>query len=158
VPKPEDWQHHHVEPPTVDNDYFERMSRVIFMSGLNWATLEKKWPGISNAFHGFGIGTVAALGEPDIDSLMQNPDVIRNRPKITAVITNAREFQAVIDEFGSFKAYLASLRKEGGEDALRQQVAKRFAFMGKGTTVIFLFSVGEELPEATKEWHLRHDS
>ncbi len=87
---------------------------------------------------------------------MQNTDVIRNRPKITAIITNAREFQAIIDELGSFKAYLASLREKGGEVALREQIAKRFAFMGKGTTVIFLLSVGEDLPEATKEWHSRH--
>jgi len=156
MPKPGDWHNHQVETPTNDNDYFERMSRVIFMSGLNWATLDKKWPGIKQAFRGFEIDAVAAMSEPYVDTLMQNPDVIRNRPKITAIIGNAREFQALKDEFGSFKSYLDSLRSTGGEEALKAGVAKRFAFMGKGTTVIFLFSAGESLPEATREWESRH--
>jgi DNA-3-methyladenine glycosylase I len=157
MPKPDEWHHHQVEPPANDNDYFERMSRVILMSGLNWATLEKKWPGLREAFRGFDVDAVAALSENGIDALMQNPAVIRNRPKITAIIHNAREFQEVKDEFGSFKAYLDSLRAAGSETALTTGVAKRFAFMGKGTTVIFLFSVGESIPEATRGWQARHE-
>jgi DNA-3-methyladenine glycosylase I len=143
MPKPSDWQHHHVDPPTSDNDYFERMSRIIFMSGLNWATLEKKWPGIKQAFRGFDIQAVAALGERDIAELMQNSAVIRNEAKIKAIIANAREFQSVIDEHSSFAAYLNSLKQQGTE-VLVKQLIKRFAFMGKGTARIFLFSVGED--------------
>jgi DNA-3-methyladenine glycosylase I len=156
MPKPDDWHSHKVERPSSDNEYFERMSRVIFMSGLNWATLEKKWPGIKAAFHGFDIDTVAALSDRDVDELMQNPDVIRNRPKLTAILQNAREFQAVHDEYGDFARYLDLLRQDGGEESLKTEVAKRFAFMGKGTTVIFLFSVAEPMPESTKEWEQRH--
>jgi DNA-3-methyladenine glycosylase I len=156
MPKPGDWHQHKVEKPTGDNDYFERMSRVIFMSGLNWATLEKKWPGIRAAFSDFDIAKVAAYGEPQIYALMQNSAVIRNRPKITAIVSNAREFQAVADEHGSFAKYLDSLRAQG-EDAMRSAISKRFAFMGKGTTVIFLFAAGENLPEATKEWESHHN-
>jgi DNA-3-methyladenine glycosylase I len=137
-----------VDPPTGDNDYFERMSRVIFMSGLNWATLEKKWPGIKEAFRGFDIDTVAGLGESDVTALMENPAVIRNRPKIQAVIGNAREFQAVIDEHGSFAKYIGTLRSQG-ESAMSAAIAKRFAFMGPGTTRILLFAIGEQPAEAT---------
>ena len=39
---------------------------------------------------------------------------------------------------------------------MREEISKRFAFLGKGTTVIFLFSVGEKLPKAIAEWQARH--
>ena len=96
MPNPADWHHgHKIEEPKDDNDYFERMSRVIFMSGLNWRVLDKKWPGIKVAFVDFDIASVAALQEPEIEELMLNPDVIRNLPKIRAVVANANEISYV---------------------------------------------------------------
>jgi DNA-3-methyladenine glycosylase I len=151
MPRPD--HHEPVEKPDSDNEYFERMSRVIFMAGLNWATLTKKWPGIREAFADFDIAAVAEFDEPQIEALMKNPDVIRNLPKIRAIIKNAQTFQEITAEHGSFANYLKSL---DGEDELRMTIAKRFAFMGKGTTVIFLFSVGEDLPKASAEWQARH--
>jgi DNA-3-methyladenine glycosylase I len=150
------WQPHHYEKPSSDNEYFERMARVIFTAGLNWATLDKKWPGIVEAFDGFDIATVAGYDERKINGLMQNPAVIRNRAKIQAVVTNAREFEAIIDESGSFASYLKSLRDQGGEEGETAAITKRFSFMGKGTTVIFLYSCGEELPKARAEWEAAH--
>jgi 3-methyladenine DNA glycosylase Tag len=149
-------QEHHADKPTTDHDYFERMSRVILVSGLNWRTLEKKWPGIRKAFANFDINKVARFQEPEIEDLMANSDVIRNLPKIRAIVANACEFQAVAKEHGSFAHYLAQLRQSGGESGLRDVISKRFAFLGKSTTVIFLFSVGEDLPEAAKEWEAKH--
>jgi hypothetical protein len=64
--------------------------------------------------------------------------------------------QHIAREHGSFEHYLSELKKLGGEDALRDEVAERFSFLGKGTTVIFLLSVGEELPKATNEWKESH--
>jgi DNA-3-methyladenine glycosylase I len=156
MPNPSDWRSHHVEHPQSDNDYFERMSRVVFMSGLNWKTLEKKWPGIKTAFAGFDIETVSHFDEAKIDALMANPDVIRNLSKIKAIVSNAEEMDKVIQEYGSFERYLERLQDDGGEDGLRSEISKRFAFMGKGTTVIFLYSVGLELPKASEEWQDRH--
>src|SRR5215216_1014770 len=148
------WQMRHQElgKPKNDNDYFERMSRVIFMSGLNWQTLDKKWAGIKKAFASFDVNKVAKFKESKVEELMENPEVIRNLLKIRAVIDNAREIQAVVEEHGSFANYLAALRRNGGEDGLRNTISKRFAFLGQGTTVIFLFSVGEDLPTARREW------
>jgi len=156
--KPSHWQMHpqEMEKPKNDNDYFERMSRVIFMSGLNWQTLDKKWAGIKKAFANFNVNQVANFQESTVEELMANPAVIRNLPKIRAVIANAREIQALGKEHGSFAKYLAELRREGGEGGLRKTISKRFAFMGKGTTVIFLFSVGEDLPAARREWENQH--
>ena len=153
-----DWQvrHQELETPKNDNDYFERMSRVIFMPGLNWQTLDKKWPGIKKAFANFDVKKVAKFQESKVEELMANPEVIRNLLKIRAVIANAREIQAAVKEHGSFAKYLTALRREGGEDGLRSAISKRFAFLGKGTTVIFLFSVGEDLPIARREWENKH--
>jgi len=149
-------QEHHVDKPTTDHEYFERMSRVILVSGLNWQTLEKKWLGIKKAFANFDINRVARFQEPEIEALMANSDVIRNLPKIRAIVANAAEFQVIAKEHGSFASYLTQLRQSSGESGLRDVVSKRFAFLGKSTTIIFLFSVGEDLPEAAKEWEAKH--
>ena len=145
------------DPPASDNEYFERMCRVIFTAGLNWATLDQKWSGIKQAFHGFEIDAVAAMGEAEIEELMKNPAVIRNRAKIQAIITDAREFQAVIDEYGSLSKYLDSLRPQG-EAAMRAAFIKRFAFMGPGTASIYLLHLGEDQPEAAAKWQAHHRS
>ncbi len=158
MPKPSEWhmKHYKVTKPKDDSEYFERMSKVIFMAGLNWQVLDKKWPGIQKAFAGFDIAKVAKFQEPEIEELMNNTDVIRNLAKIRAIIKNAQEIQKLAEEEGSFESYLARLHKEGGEDGMRDAVSKRFAFLGKGTTVIFLFSVGQDLPKAAAEWQAHH--
>jgi 3-methyladenine DNA glycosylase Tag len=149
------WKDHKVEKPKNDNEYLERMSRVIFMAGLNWRILENKWPGIKKAFLDFNIAKVVKFQEPEIEELMMNPDVIRNLAKIRAIVGNAKEMQAIAKEFGGFEKYLASLSKQG-EDEMVKALSKRFGFLGKGTTTIFLFSVGQPMPGAMKEWAARH--
>lgn len=155
MPKPSDWQQHKIDKPKNDTEYFERMCRVIFMAGLNWRTLDNKWPGIKKAFDNFDIDKVAAYQEPEIDDLMNNTDVIRNLPKIRAIVANAKTMQNIAAEYGSFEKYLDGLSKQG-EDVMRSTIEKQFAFLGKGTTVIFLFSVGQKLPKAHAEWGARH--
>jgi DNA-3-methyladenine glycosylase I len=157
MPKPGEWSmHRKLERPKDDNEYFERMNRVILAAGLNWRVLEKKWPGIKKAFAGFDVDKVSKFLEPEIEELMMNPDVIRNLAKIRAIVGNAKEFKQIAKDYGSFEKYLDALEEDGGEDNLRQQVSKRFGFLGKGTTVIFLFAVGKNLPKATAEWQAKH--
>ena len=152
-----EWHEHKGKKPKGDNGYFERMSRVIFMAGLNWRVLDKKWPGITEAFADFDVATVAAFREPEVEELMMNPGTIHNASKIRAVVANAKEILKIKEEYGSFGKYLSRIRKSGGEDLLREEVDKRFAFLCKGTTVMFLFEVGEDLPKAAKEWEARHE-
>ena|SRR5579862_9090969 len=156
MPKPGDWKHHNIEKPKNDNEYLERMSRVILASGLNWQVLNKKWPGIKTAFADFDVDKVSKFQEPEIEELMMNPGVIRNLAKIRAIVANAKLVKSLGTEFGSFEKYLDSLEKTGGEDKMREELSKNFAFLGKGTTVIFLFSVGKKLPKATAQWQSRH--
>ena len=147
---------HPIEKPKNDNDYFERMSRVIFMSGLNWQVLDKKWPGIKKAFANFEIDKVAKFQESKIQELMGNPNMIRNLRKLKAIVANARQMQILAKEFGSFANYLTALKNSGGDDNLCQAIPKQFAFLGKGTTVIFLSSVGEKFPHAVQAWEDKH--
>jgi 3-methyladenine DNA glycosylase Tag len=157
VPKPDEWMNRHkVEKPKDDNEYFERMCRVILATGLNWTVIKNKWPGIKKAFANFDIDKVAKFQELEIEELMMNPDVIRNLAKIRAIVANAKKIQELSSQHGSFAKYLDSLSSSGGEDMLREQLSKQFAFLGKGTTVIFLFAVGQKLPKATAEWQARH--
>src|SRR6266513_2541327 len=119
MPKPEEWmKHHKIEKPKNDNEYLERMSRVILATGLNWRVVKNKWPGIKKAFADFDVNKVSKLQEPEIEELMMNPDVIRNLAKIRAIVANAKNIKELSKEHGSFAKYLDSLQKEGGEDML----------------------------------------
>jgi 3-methyladenine DNA glycosylase Tag len=75
--------------------------------------------------------------------------------KITAVVANAQAMQKVEQDFGSFAKYLQAV-KARSEDALLKDLHKRFAFLGESTAVIFLFSVGEEMPETLKRIQAGH--
>src|SRR5260221_9426955 len=110
MPKPDEWmKRHKIEKPKNDNEYLERMSRVILASGLNWRVIENKWPGIKKAFDNFDVNKVAKYLEPEIEEHMMNPDVIRNLAKIRAIVANAKSIKELSAQNGSFAKYLESL-------------------------------------------------
>jgi DNA-3-methyladenine glycosylase I len=149
----------HAPMPRPDNDdgYFEHMSKAVFLAGLNWRVIEKKWPDIKRLFANFSIDSVAQFNDDDIDRLLKDDGMIRSAKKITAVVTNAQTIQKVEQEFGSFAKYLQAV-KTMSEDALLKDLHKRFAFLGESTAMIFLFSVGEEMPETLKKMQAAHGS
>lgn len=69
---------------------FERVSLEAFQSGLSWLTILRKRDNFRTAFDGFDIGTVAAYGQSDIDRLLADGGIVRNRAKIEATIANAQ--------------------------------------------------------------------
>lgn len=69
---------------------FERVSLEAFQSGLSWLTILRKRDGFRHAFKGFDVEAVARFTERDIDRLMADTAIIRNRAKIEATINNAR--------------------------------------------------------------------
>ena len=73
-----------------DDALFERLCLEAFQSGLSWLTILRKRPAFRRSFEGFAIDKVAAFGEPDIERLMADASIVRNRAKITASIDNAR--------------------------------------------------------------------
>jgi len=89
-----------------DRDQFEMLTLEGAQAGLSWLTILKKRPNYRVAFAHFDIATVAAYTDSDIERLMTNPGIVRNRLKITSTIRNARGILQLIDEFGSFDRYL----------------------------------------------------
>ncbi|TWP34541.1 DNA-3-methyladenine glycosylase I [Leekyejoonella antrihumi] len=76
----------------------ERITLEAFQSGLSWLTILRKRPAFRTAFAGFDADLVAQLGPGDVERLMQDAGIVRNRRKILAAVTNAR---ATVDLRGS---------------------------------------------------------
>lgn len=87
-------------PVRDEQGLFERISLEAFQSGLSWATILRKRPAFRTAFHGFDPEVVAAYTEADVDRLLADAGIVRNRSKILATITNARATVALRDEGG----------------------------------------------------------
>jgi DNA-3-methyladenine glycosylase I len=73
-----------------DRALFEKMSLEGFQAGLSWITILRRRPGFRDAFDGFEIDAVAAYDEADVERLMLDERIIRNRAKVLATIGNAR--------------------------------------------------------------------
>jgi len=84
--------------PVRDADgLFERLSLEAFQSGLSWLTILRKRPAFRTAFADFAIDEVAAFGPADVERLLGDAGIVRNRAKIEAVIANARAATEVED-------------------------------------------------------------
>jgi DNA-3-methyladenine glycosylase I len=77
-------------PLSTDDQMFERMSLEGFQSGLSWLVILRKRPAFRQAFAGFAIDQVASFGAADVDRLLADAGIVRNRAKIEATIGNAR--------------------------------------------------------------------
>ena len=88
------YQHYHDfewgRPVRDEQKMFEFLTLETFQAGLSWITILKKRENFREAFHQFNIKKIAAMNEQDIDSLMNNEGIIRNRKKIEAAMHNAR--------------------------------------------------------------------
>ncbi len=131
--------------PQNDDAYFENMSRVIFLAGLSWKMIEDKWPNFKRAFVNFAVGKVAAFGEKDIQRLISDTSIVRNRAKIIATVNNAKQFRNIKNEYGSFQQYLDSLNKANNYASAIKELGKKFNRIGPSSARIFLYSVGEDI-------------
>lgn len=129
-------------------DYLEAMSKSVFQTGMSWKVIDNKWPGIREALRGFDADAVATLSERDIDALVQDTRVIRNRRKLEAIAGNAMRMVELNNEHGSFRDYL---RSHEDFDALVKDLRKQFRFLGETGCYVFLYVVGEEVPPY-EEW------
>ncbi|MDQ3615021.1 MAG: DNA-3-methyladenine glycosylase I [Actinomycetota bacterium] len=87
-------------PVRDERGLFERISLEAFQAGLSWATILRKRPAFREAFHGFDPEVIAEYGDADVERLLGNAGVVRNRRKILATITNARATLALREEEG----------------------------------------------------------
>ncbi len=89
-----------------DRKLFEFLVLEGFQAGLSWMTILRKREYFREAFHGFDPVLVAEMSKTDVDRLLQNPGIIRNRMKIEAAIRNAVCFLKIRQECGSFDRYI----------------------------------------------------
>ena len=84
-------------PVRDDDPLYERLTLEAFQSGLSWLIILRKRPAFRAAFAGFAIEAVAAFGPADVQRLLADPGIVRNRAKIEAAISNARAAADVPD-------------------------------------------------------------
>jgi len=144
-----------------DRKLFELLTLEGAQAGLSWSTILRRREGYRAAFEGFDIDKVANFEPSDVERLLTNTNIIRNRQKIVSTIENARRTRAVQDDHGSFDAYLWSFVPNGqpivrrpttlGEypaetdesRALSKALKKRgFGFVGPTICYAFMQSVG----------------
>jgi len=139
-----EWWYREKRPPT-DDCYFENMCRVIFQAGLNWQVVEKKWSTIRKAFADFDINMVASFTGLDVENLMSNKGIIRNRGKIRAIVQNAQSFVSIRKRYGSFQKYIDSLDKSNNYINVTKDLVNKFKWLGPPSASLFLYTVGENI-------------
>lgn len=93
-------------PVHDDKKIYEFVVLETFQAGLSWRTILHKRKNFRKAFAGFDYRKVAKFGPRDVQRLLKNAGIVRNRLKIRAAITNARRFLEVRKEFGTFSRYM----------------------------------------------------
>lgn len=126
-------------PIDSDNGLFERLILEINQAGLSWNTVLNKQKEFKKAYSGFDIKKVANYGKNDIDRLLGNPGIIRNKLKINAAIYNAQQILELQKDFGSFKAWLDKNHPLSLEEWVKL-FKKTFRFTGGEITKEFLMS------------------
>ena len=146
---PEEARGYHVPPrkkPDNDAGYFEILVQAMFQAGFSWEVVRNKWPNFQRAFDGFDVNAVARYSFDDLERLLADDGIIRNGRKIEAVVRNAQVMQAIIEEHGSFHAYLRTL--DGMPYATRRDaLTKQFKWLGRTGVFFFLWCVEEDVPE-----------
>ncbi|MGE0267401.1 MAG: DNA-3-methyladenine glycosylase I [Candidatus Omnitrophota bacterium] len=111
------WAHSHTDyynyhdhewgvPIHDDRKHFEHLILDGAQAGLSWLTILRRREGYRKAFAGFDPVKVAAYTKKDINRLLKDTGIIRNRMKIESAVQNARAFLRIQEEFGSFDQYI----------------------------------------------------
>ena len=143
-----------------DRRLFELLTLEGAQAGLSWDTILKRRAGYRRAFQGFDIARIAAYGPEDVERLLADTGIIRNRAKIAATIGNAQATLALQREYGSLDAYLWAFvdgttvvnspssisevpARTPASEAMSKALLKRgFRFVGPTIVYAFLQSAG----------------
>lgn len=141
-------QHYHDKeygfPVSDDNLLLERLALEINQAGLSWDLMLKKREGFNKAFKDFDVDKVARFGARDVERLLKDEGIIRNRLKILALINNAKVIKEIQKSHGSFATWLA-IHSNGYLDIkewLKLFKQTGFKFVGGEIMKEFLQSVG----------------
>lgn len=128
-------------PLDNDDELFGRLILEINQAGLSWSTILKKQSNFRHAYSNFEIHKIANYDQGDIDRLLGNKGIIRNRLKINAAIYNARIILQMQQDFGSFKNWLDQ-HKLLSLDEWTALFREHFKFVGGLIVEEFLMSTG----------------
>ena len=124
-----------------DNELFGRLILEINQAGLSWITILKKENNFRKAYADFNVKVVAKFNEKDIQRLLKDPGIIRNKLKVNAAIYNANAILTVQENFGSFKQWLDFNHPMSKAEWVKL-FKKTFKFTGGEITNEFLMSIG----------------
>jgi DNA-3-methyladenine glycosylase I len=147
-------------PVHDDRVLFEFLILEGAQAGLSWNTILKKRENYRKAFDGFRAEKIARYGKRDVERLLSNDGIVRNRLKIAATIDNAKRFLTVQKEFGTFDSYLWSFvggnprqnrwrtladvpARTAESDAMSRDLLRRgFKFVGSTICYAFMQATG----------------
>ena len=124
-----------------DKKLFEFLVLDAFQAGLTWNIILQKRENFRKAFANFDVKKVAKFGDNEVQKLLANEGIVRNRLKVAATITNAQNYIAVQKEFGSFKEWLDHHHPLNREEWVKL-FKTRFKFTGGEIVNEFLMSTG----------------
>ena len=133
--------HEYGFPIEDDNGLFARLVLEINQAGLSWTTILNKKDNFFKAYDHFDIDTVARYKQKQVDRLLNDAGIIRNKLKVYAAIENAQRIQAIQKEYGSFKKWLDHHHPLSKEEWVKL-FKKNFRFTGGEIVGEFLMSCG----------------
>lgn len=142
-------------PIDSDNELFGRLILEINQAGLSWTTILNKQQNFRKAYSAFDIKKIAKYSEKDIERLLNNAGIIRNKLKVNAAIYNAQQIIDIQKKLGSFKSWLDKNHPMKLEDWVKL-FKKTFKFTGGEITKEFLISTGYLEGAHIKDCHIFH--
>jgi DNA-3-methyladenine glycosylase I len=128
-------------PIQSDNELFGRLILEINQAGLSWDIILKKQENFRLSYSNFDIKSVANYNQTDINRLLNDAGIIRNKLKINAAIYNASVIMKIKQQMGSFKLWLDNHHPKT-KDQWVKLFKKTFKFTGGEITGEFLMSTG----------------
>ena len=119
------------------------MTKSVFQAGFVWRIVENKWNDFERVFYGFDVHRVAYLSDEEIESLLDDPNIIRHHTKLRSTRENAAFLLEIIDEFGSVGKYFADFPSAQYVELLID-LKKRASRMGGTSAQYFLRRMGKD--------------
>jgi DNA-3-methyladenine glycosylase I len=134
---------------------FEALTLGVFEAGLSWSIVFGKRDAFRKAFHDFDVPKVAAMTDRDVDRLLQDPSIIRNRAKIQSTVDNARAMMSASPSLPALARTYEETRKRAprsvadlpsstpqAEALAKQLKAQGYHFVGPTSVYAFMQNVG----------------
>ncbi len=127
----------------TDNEYFDIIKLIIFYSGFKAETVTNKLDIINKHLPDYK--TVSLFGDIELTAMLSDDEMIKNRSKILATITNAKTLKSLVEQYGSFQSYIDSFSPTVSFEnlmLLKEELEFRFDYLGGITVYHFLTDIG----------------